>query len=120
MNKPVYLGLSILKIRKTVLHVFWYGQVNFKYGKQGKLCYMDSFVVNIQTEDIYIDITKDAETRIYIWNYEIDRPLHKRRKVTGWMKTELGRKIISEFVGLRPKAYSYLIYDGDEKGRDTK
>ena len=64
MNKSVYLGLAILKIRTTVLYVFWYGQVKPKYEKKAKLCYMNSFVVSIQTEDIYVDISKDVEARI--------------------------------------------------------
>ena len=38
------------------------------------------------------------------------------------MKAELGRKIMTKFVGLRGKNYSYLIDDGieDKKAKDTK
>ena len=38
------------------------------------------------------------------------------------MKDELGRKIITKFVGLRAKTYSYLIDDGseDEKAKCAK
>ena len=38
------------------------------------------------------------------------------------MKDELGRKIITKFVGLRIKTYSYLIDDDseDKKAKDTK
>ena len=42
MNKPVYLGLSILDLRKTVMYEFWYGYVKLKYGKKAKLCSMDT------------------------------------------------------------------------------
>ena len=50
MNKPVYLGLSILEISKTVMHESWYGYVKLKYGGKVKLCYMDtnSFVAYIK------------------------------------------------------------------------
>ena len=36
-----------------------------KYGEETKLCYMDkdSFIVYIKAEDIYSDVTKDAETK---------------------------------------------------------
>ena len=42
MNKPVYLGLSILDLSKTVIYEFWYDYVKPKYGKNRKLCYMDA------------------------------------------------------------------------------
>ena len=38
MNKPVYLGLSILGISKTLMYVFWYDYVKPKHwcnSKQG-------------------------------------------------------------------------------------
>ena len=47
MNKPVYLGLIILEIRKIVMYEFSYKYVTPKYRQQAKLCYMntDSFIV---------------------------------------------------------------------------
>ena len=46
----------------------------------------------------------------------------KNKKVIGLMKDELGGKIITEFVTLRPKTYSYLTDDGkeDKKAKGTK
>ena len=46
----------------------------------------------------------------------------KNKKVIGLMKDELGGKIITEFVTLRPKTYSYLTDDGKEnkKAKGTK
>ena len=37
----------------------------------------DSFIVYIKAEDIYLDITKDVETRFNTSNYELGRPLPK-------------------------------------------
>ena len=53
MNKPVYIGMSILDISKTLLHELWYDYVKPKYEDKAKLCYMDtdSFIINIFTED---------------------------------------------------------------------
>ena len=42
MNKPIYLGLSILDLNKTVMYEFWYDYVKPKYGKNEKLFYMDT------------------------------------------------------------------------------
>ena len=49
--------------------------------KKTKLCYMDtdSCIVYIKTEDIYLDIAKDVETRFHALNYELDRPLPTRK-----------------------------------------
>ena len=54
MNKPVYLGLSILEISKIVTYDFWYHFVKPKYGEKAKSCYMntDSFIVHKKTKDI--------------------------------------------------------------------
>ena len=32
MNKPIYLGQSILDISKTLMYEFWYGYLKPKYG----------------------------------------------------------------------------------------
>ena len=59
------------------MHKFWYDYVKAKYGGKAKLCYMDtgSFIVCIKTEDVYIDIAKDAEARFDTLNDELKRPL---------------------------------------------
>ena len=71
MNKPVYLGLSILEISKIVMYEFWYYYVKLKYAEKAKLCYIDtdSFIVYIKTKDIQVDIAKDIETRSDTLNY---------------------------------------------------
>ena len=78
-----------------------------KYGDHVKLCYMDtdSFIMHIKTEDFYKDIANDVEERFDTSNYEVNRPLPtgKNKKVIGLMKDELGGKIMTEFVALRPK-----------------
>ena len=126
MNKPVYLGLSILEISKTLMYKFWYDYINPKFQDNAKLCYMDtdSAIINIKTEDFYEDIADDVEKRFDTSNYEVNRPLLKRKnkKVIGLMKDELGGKIMTKFAALRPKTYSYLMDDGnsDKKAKGTK
>ena len=81
-------------------------------------------VINIKIDDIYNNIIEDVETRLYTSNYELERLLGKgkNKKVIGLMKNESGGKIMTIFVGLRAKTYSYLIDDAseDKKGKDTK
>ena len=126
MNKPIYLGLSILDISKITMYEFWYDYVKIKYQDKARLCYMDtdSFVVNIKTKDFYKDISQDVNKMFDTSNYTVDRPLPTgvNKKVIGLMKDELSGDIITEFVALRPKAYSYITNDFIEmkKAKGTK
>ena len=126
INKSIYLGLSILKISKILMYEFWYVYMKPKYGDNVKLCYMDtdSFIMHIKTEDFYEDIANVVEKRFDTSNYEVNRPLRtgKNKKVIGLIKDELGGKIVTEFVTLRPKTYSYLTHDceEDKKAKGTK
>ena len=125
MNKPKYLGLSILEISKILMYDFWCDYMKPKYRDNVKLCYMDtdSFIMHIKTDDFYKDIADDAEKRFDASNYEVNRllPAGKNKKVIGLMKDELRGKIMTEFVALRPKTYSHLTDDCEEdkkaKGR---
>ena len=55
MNKPVYLGMSILAISKTLMYKCWYDYIKTKYEDRSKLCYTgtDSFIIHIITEDFF-------------------------------------------------------------------
>ena len=65
INKPIYLGLAISDISKTLIYQFWYDYVKPKYGDNVKLCYMDtdSFIFYVKTKDFYEDIANDVEER---------------------------------------------------------
>ena len=72
MTKPVYLGLAILDMGKTLMHEFWYDYLKPKYNDNVKLCYTDtdSFVIYIKTEDFYKDISNDVEKWFDTSNYD--------------------------------------------------
>ena len=121
MNKPVYLSQAILDVSKIVMYEFHYDYMVPNYGLEKlKLCYMDtdSLVYDIKTEDFYEDIANDVEARFDTSGYSKTdfRPLPfgLNKKVIGLMKDELGGKIMTEFVALRPKLYSYKKLDGSE------
>ena len=121
MNKPVYLGQAILDLSKIVMYEFHYDYMVLKYGLEKlKLCYMDtdSLVYDIKTEDFYEDIANDVEARFDTSGYSKTDfellPISVNKKVIGLMKDELRGKIMTEFVALRPKLYSYKKLDGSE------
>ena len=104
--------LSILEISKMVMYEFWYDTD----------WYMDtgSLVTYIPTEDSYSHIAKDVEARFDTSNYELDRPLPKRKnkKVSWLIKDELGRNIMKGFATLEVKTHSYLTNNSDEDRKD--
>ena len=108
------------------MYELWYNYMKPKYGNRVKLCYMytDSLIMNIKTNDFYKDISYDVDKRFDTSNYECNRPLPtgKNKKIIRLMKDELGGKIVTDFVTLRPKTYSYLTGDGkiDKKAKGTK
>ena len=120
MNKPVYLSQAILDLSKLVMYEFHYDYMKSKYGENLKLCYMDtdSLVYHIETEDFYKDIAKDVNARFDTSGYSKEDarplPIGLNKKVIGLMKDELGSKIMTEFVALRPKLYAYRKLDGKE------
>ena len=120
MNKPVYLGMCILDLSKTIMYDFHYNYIKPKYEEKAKLLFTDtdSFMYEIETEDFYKDISKDVwdrfDTSNYPENHPSGIPIGINEKVLGMFKDEAAGKIIKEFVGLRAKLYSFIMEDGEE------
>ena len=118
LNRPIYVGFSILDLSKTVMYGFHYNYMKVKYGDCAKLLMTDtdSLCYEVQTEDLYKNMHEDA----YYFdtsNYAPDHPLYSRvnMKVLGKMKDEYGGVPVEEYVGLRPKMYSMVADGGEEK-----
>ena len=126
MIKPVYLGMCILDLSKTIMYDFYYNYIKQKYGDKAKLLFSDtdSLMSEIQTEDFYKDISGDVKDRFdtsdYPENHPSGIPTGINKKVLGMMKDEAAGKIIKEFVGLRAKLYSYKMYEGEEEIKKCK
>ena len=120
MTKRLYLGMSILDISKILMYEFWYDYIRQNYGDRANTCYTytDSFIIYIKTEYFFEGISNDVERWFDTSNYDKNDkrplPIGKNKKVPGLFKDELGGKIMTEVVALRPKAYAYLD-DGGSK-----
>ena len=119
-NKPVYCGMSILDLSKTMIYDFHYNYIIPKFGKKQKLLFTDtdSLCYEIETEDFFADIAGDVKELFDTSNFDKNHPSGiqgKNKKVPGMMKDEAGGKIIEEFVGLRAKLYSYKMFEGKEE-----
>ena len=126
MNKPVYLGMCILDLSKTIMYDFHYNYIKSKYGNKAKLLFSDtdSLMYEIETEDFYKDISGDVKNKFdtsdYPENHPSGIPTGENKKVLGKMKDEAAGKIIKEFVGLRAKLYSYKMYEGEKEIKKCK
>ena len=120
-NKPVYLGMSILDLSKTLMYDFHCNYIKPKYGENAKLLFTDtdSLAYEIQTEDFYRDISSDVSSKFDTSNYPKNHPsgilTGVNKKVIGMFKDEAAGKQIAEFVGLRAKLYSYRVEESYEE-----
>ena len=120
-NKPVYLGICILDLSKTLMYDYHYNYIKQKYASSAELLFTDtdSLMYEIPTEDFYKDIAPDIDQKFDTSNFEKDHisgiASVKNKKVIGMMKDEAGGKQITEFVGLRSKLYSFKFDEEEEK-----
>ena len=100
------------------MYEFHYDYMKQRYGANFQLCYMDtdSLVHDIKANDFCKNITSDVEDRLSMSGYScslvIPLSIDVTKKVIGLMKDELGGRIMTKFVALRPKLYVYEILSG--------
>ena len=73
MNTCDYLGASILELMKILMYQFWYDCVTPQYNEKAKFCYMDkdSFIVWIETGDLYKEIAENVKTGLDTSNFKL-------------------------------------------------
>ena len=126
MDKTIYLGQAILDISKTLNYEFWYDYLKPKYRDKVKLCYIDtdSYTLHIESNDFFEDIANDVDewfdTSKYDKNNNRPLPIGKNKKVIGKFKDELNGKIITEFIALRAKTYTFVQKNKEDKLEEHK
>lgn len=117
-NKPIYIGLSVLDLSKTIMYEYHYDVMLPRYGPERlKLMYMDtdSFIYHIKTENLHYDMlgmidyldTSDFPTNHLCYSV-------KNKIVLGKFKDEMNDKIITKFIALRAKMYSITTVGGSK------
>ena len=113
LNKPLYVGVSILDLSKYVMYDMHYNGIKSCYGDRARLMYMDtdSLIYHLQTEDMYEDNLRNP-----FWfdnsKYDPNNPLfgrffnNRNKDVLGKFKDEYANGIITHFVAPRPKMYA--------------
>ena len=120
LNKPIYVGFSILELSKLLMYKFHYDYVCNKYDAKLFLTDTDSLVYKIDSKDIYEQCLKDRRLLDFS-GYPITSKYYAstNKKVLGKMKDEFNGVKIVEFVGLKSKIHS-LISDDDREVNKAK
>ena len=117
LDKPSYVGFSILDLSKTLMYDFHYNYIRKKY-PVAKLLFTDtdSLFYHIKAEDLYSDLYKDKE-RFDNSDYPKSSEFFfaENKKVIGKFKDEAAGDPITEFVGLKSKMYSYKTENKENK-----
>ena len=61
LDKPIYVGFSILDLSRLLMHEFHNKYMGIKYGSSAKLLFtdIDSLVYEIETNDVYEDFYEE-------------------------------------------------------------
>jgi hypothetical protein len=108
LNKPIIVGASVLGLSKLLMYRFWYGYVKERYGDKAQLGYMDtdSFIFQVETEDIYKDMAERPDL------FDLNDS-----KTIGLFKDETPDSVITESYHIRAKSYHYVLADKSTKSK---
>ena len=123
LDKPIFLGMSILDLSKLPMYQFYYDVLKKKYNENIKLVFTDadSYVIQRMTDDVYKDFN-DIKQHMNFSDYPVEHPCHDKTntKVLGMFKDEVNGKIITQFIGLKPKSYAFTIHGEDDEHKKSK
>jgi hypothetical protein len=133
LDKPIYIGFSVLDLSKLLMYKFHYGFMMRKYGPdKAKLLFTDtdSLTYRVETDDIYKDMTENREMFDFS-DYPSEKDesgndvvimrdaegketfrIHNKdenKKVIGIFKEELLSLPVTHFCGHRSKMYALKI-----------
>ena len=117
LDKPSYVGFSILELSKTLMYDFHYNYIRKKY-PEAKLLFTDtdSLEYHIIADDIYSDFYMD---KALFDNSDYPKSskfyFDENKKIIGKFKDEASGDPITEFVGLKSKMYSYKTENKENK-----
>ena len=112
LNKPIYVGFSILDLSKLLIYEFHHKYVKNKFDAKLLFIDTDSLGYEIKTEDVYEDFYQDKNLFDFS-DYPLDSKFFDlvNKKVIGKMKDEFKGRRVSEFIELKSKMYSLLSVD---------
>lgn len=118
LNKPYYVGMSILELSKYHMFDFHYNVMKPIFGNRFNLLYTDtdSLIYEIRSDDVYSELSCQASEHFDFSNFPSAHTLKsdRNKRVPGTFKDECAGKVITEFVGLRSKMYSLRLANSED------
>lgn len=117
LNKPVYIGQTVLDDSKQMMYDFHYNFMLKQFPRKDVDILMtdtDSLFYQIRNHEIN-DVFAKHKDLFDFGNYDKKHPLYdnKNDKVIGKMKNESPTSAIVEYCGLRSKMYAFNSIDND-------
>ena len=110
--------MCILELSKVLIYEFHYDYITNKYDNKSKLLLTDTdkLMYEIKTEDVQADIRSNKEM-FHFSNYLPKSTYYddSNKLVIDKIKNKTRGVSIKEFVGLKPKMYSFLVDDNSEQ-----
>ena len=117
LNKPIYVGTTILDLSKILMRDFHYNYIKNKYGDNAEMLLTDSdsLMYKIETENVYKDFYKNKKL-FDISNYPRDSKgcNNSNNLVIGKMKDETCGMPLKGFVRLKSKMCTFKTEDNHE------
>ena len=118
LDKPIYVGLAVLDYSKLLMYKFYYDKINKIWPNNQILYYdTDSYILKLETEDVYKDIKDNLMDDMDNSDYPKDHELYSKvnEKVIGKFKDELKSDVMTEVACLKAKAYAYKTLTKENK-----
>ena len=117
INKPFYVGFSVLDISKVWMYRFHYDFIKPSFLNHAKLLFTDTDSLMYEIEGGYKKVyeafnSNNSRSIERLFDFSSLPPEHpcynvQNKKVIGKFKDETAGDPILEFIGLRPKMYSF-------------
>ena len=122
LNRPAYVGMCILDLSKMLMYDFHCNYIKKKYNNRARLLFSntDSLTYEIEAEDLYKDFWNDKDM-FDNSDYSESSPYQRNvnKKIIGKSKDKACGILITEFIGLKSKMYSY-VKDNEKGGRTAE
>ncbi|XP_050526079.1 uncharacterized protein LOC126896928 isoform X1 [Daktulosphaira vitifoliae] len=111
--KPIYVGLAVLDISKTLMYKYFYDVLKPHYGSAIELVYMDtdSFIYLLRVGDFYQDLAGSPDLLVHVDASSLpkDHPCYStdRKKMPGLFSDETSGLTLFEIAALRSKCYAF-------------